>query len=78
MRQDVYEFIESDQDLLAYLRQQPIWYHRLSRNPQDLRKMEAEAKYYFKKSIPDRVNQLSNGVQMASMVVSMLNTMASE
>ena len=77
MRQDIYELIEADEDLLNFLRQQPIWYRRLSRNPQDFELFSTETKYFFKKSIPDRVNQLSNSVQMASMMVSMFQSMNS-
>jgi len=72
----VYEQIQGNEDLQNFLRQQPMWYKRLSRNPQDLAVFETEAKYFFKKSIPDRVLQLSNSVQMASMMVSMFQSMS--
>ncbi|MBM7692391.1 hypothetical protein JOC77_001821 [Peribacillus deserti] len=75
MRKDLFEIIEGKEDLKKYLRLQPIWYRRLTRNPQQLQKMETEAAYFFKKSIPDRVSQLTNGVQMASMMISMFQTM---
>ena len=77
MRQDIFELIEADEDLLNFLRQQPIWYRRLSRNPQEFDLFNTESKYFFKKSIPDRVHQLSNSVQMASMMVSMFQSMNS-
>ncbi|PQD94934.1 hypothetical protein CYL18_11395 [Pradoshia eiseniae] len=76
MRQDVYEQIQGNEDLRDFLRQQPMWYRRLSRNPQDFSVFETESKYFFKKSIPDRVLQLSNSVQMASMMVSMFQSMS--
>ncbi len=75
MRQDLYEEIASNEDLLNFLRQQPVWYRRLSRNPHDLATFETEAIFFLKKSIPDRVMQLSNSVQMASMMVSMFQSM---
>ncbi|PLT27702.1 YlbE-like family protein [Peribacillus deserti] len=75
MRKDVLEMIEGNEDLKNYLRLQPIWYRRLTRNPHQIQKMETEAVYFFKKSIPDRVSQLTNGVQMASMMISMFQTM---
>ncbi|WP_409292080.1 YlbE-like family protein [Peribacillus sp. SCS-37] len=77
MRRDILEYIEGKEDLKNYLRLQPIWYRRLSRRPQEIKKMETDAAYFFKKSIPDRVSQLTNGVQMASMMMSMFQAMNS-
>jgi len=67
--------IEGKEDLQKYLRLQPIWYRRLTRNPHEIQKMETEAVYFFKKSIPHRVSQITNGVQMASMMISMFQAM---
>lgn len=75
MRQDVYELILANQDLKSYLRKQPFWYRSLMRNPHQLNKMETEASYYFNKSIPQRVNKFSDGVQMASMLLNMFQAM---
>ncbi|WP_026692156.1 YlbE-like family protein [Peribacillus kribbensis] len=75
MRSDILSVLEGNQDLKTYLRLQPVWYRRLTRNPREIRKMETEAVYFYKKSIPDRVAQLTNGVQMASMMLSMFQSM---
>ncbi|WP_153124273.1 YlbE-like family protein [Peribacillus tepidiphilus] len=77
MRQDIYKVIQGNEDLKKYIRTQPIWYRRLSRNPQELEKMETEAKYFFKKSIPHHVSKLSDGVQMASLMMNMFQAMNS-
>lgn len=78
MRQDVYEFIEGNQDLQSYIRKQPSWYRVLMRNPQQLNKMETEAAYFFNKAVPQRVNKFSDGVQMASMLLGMFQAMNSQ
>ena len=75
LRQDVYEWIKSNEDHLKYLRLQPIWYRKLMRNPSEVEKMGTEAVFYFEKSIPHRVNKLTNGVQVASMMLNMLQSM---
>ncbi|RFU63395.1 YlbE-like family protein [Peribacillus glennii] len=75
MRQDVYSLIEENQDLKKFLRGQPYWYRRLMRNPQDLDKLETEAAYHFNKTIPQRINKFSDGVQMASMLLGMFQAM---
>lgn len=75
MRQDIYEWIKGNDDQLNYLRLQPIWYRKLTRNPQEIEKLGTEAVYHFEKSIPHRVGQLTNGVQVASMMLNMIQTM---
>ena len=71
MRQDIYEFIQSNEDVRNYIRIQPIWYKRLMRNPHHISQLETEAKYFFGKSISHRVSKFSNSVQVASMMLNM-------
>ncbi len=75
MRQDVYEVIKENEDLLKLLRMQPYWYRKLMRNPQLLEKLDTDAVFFFKKSIPDRVSKFSDGVQFASMMMNMFQAM---
>ena len=55
-----------------------MWYRKLSRNPQLVEEMGTEALYHFEKSIPHRVDKLTNGVQVASIMLSMLQGMNSK
>ncbi|MGE7768090.1 YlbE-like family protein [Peribacillus sp. NPDC096540] len=75
MRQNVYEFIQTSEDMRNYLRVQPAWYKRLMRNPHEVDLFETEAKYYFEKSIPHRVSKFSESVQVASMMLHMFQAM---
>lgn len=75
MRQDIYEVIKENEDLLKLLRMQPYWYRKLMRNPQLLEKLDTDAVFFFKKSIPDRVSKFSDGVQFASMMMNMFQAM---
>ncbi|MGE8079327.1 YlbE-like family protein [Peribacillus loiseleuriae] len=75
MRQDIYEVIKENEDLLKLLRMQPYWYRKLMRDPQLLEKLNTDAVFFFKKSIPDRVSKFSDGVQFASMMMSMFQAM---
>ncbi len=74
MRQDVYAYIAEDKDLLNYLRINPMWYRKLMRQPNQLGEFQTESKFFFRKSIPDRVNQFTSGVQIASMMLSMFKS----
>ncbi|WP_050614663.1 YlbE-like family protein [Bacillus testis] len=75
MRQDIYAWIKENDDQLKYLRLKPLWYRKLTRNPQDYEKFGTEAVFHFEKSIPHRVNKLTNGVQAASMMLNLLQSM---
>ncbi|WP_042456083.1 YlbE-like family protein [Neobacillus dielmonensis] len=75
MRRDILEYIERQKDLKKFLREQPHWYRKLTRNPYDLQSFEIASLHYYKKTIPDQVEKFSNGVVMASMMYSMFQAM---
>lgn len=77
MRKDIMEYIQADPDLIKFLREQPLWYRRLGRNPNQLQSFQVSALHYHKKSIPHHVERFSNGVQMAQMMVGMFQAMNS-
>jgi hypothetical protein len=75
MRKDVYNYLEQNKELQSFIREQPIWYRKLTRDPSQLQAMEIAALHYYKKTIPHQVEKISNGVQMASMMMTMFQTM---
>ena len=78
MRPDVYIYIKNNKDLLRYLRDEPSWYRRLSRNPFDLKEFERSALKHYKKTIPDQVEKVSQGLQLASAMLAMFQSMNSQ
>lgn len=75
MRQDIANYVSKNKQLQNFLREQPIWYRKLSRNPQDIQALEVAALNYYKNTIPHKVEKFSNGVQMASMMMGMFQAM---
>ncbi|WP_141431306.1 YlbE-like family protein [Bacillus sp. 03113] len=75
MRKEIYEYIVQRKDLRQFIREQPHWYRKLARNPGEIQFLEIAALHYHKKTIPDRVEKFSNGVQMASVMVNMFQAM---
>jgi hypothetical protein len=75
MRTEIFEHLNEKKQLKEFIRQQPHWYRKLSRNPYDLQAFEVAALHYFRKTIPDHVEKFSNGIQMASMMMSMFQAM---
>lgn len=78
MRQEVLEYLERQKDLKQFVREQPLWYRKLSRNPYDLQSLQIQSLHYYKKTIPDRVEKFSNSVQMAQMMFHMFQTMKNQ
>ena len=75
MRRDVFEYLNRQKELKNFIREQPLWYRKLSRNPYDLQTLEIESLHYYKKTIPHKVEKFTNNVQMASMMFYMLQSM---
>ncbi|MED1202194.1 YlbE-like family protein [Heyndrickxia acidicola] len=72
MRAEVLEYIYSKNELKQFIREQPAWYRRLSRHPEDLEQFEIASLNYYERTIPHRVDKFYNNLQMASMMMSML------
>lgn len=75
MRMDMMEYIKADPDLIKFLREQPIWYRKLGRNPEHLQAFQISSLHYHRKTIPHKVEKFSNSVQMASMMMSLFQAM---
>jgi hypothetical protein len=75
MRRDVLEHLYANEDLIKFVREQPQWYRKLTRDPEDIEALEIAALQYFKKSIPDRVGQLYSNVQLASLMLEVFRSM---
>lgn len=75
MRIDVYTYLQKNKELIEFLREQPVWYRKLSRDPSQIENLEIAALHYYQKTIPHQIAKFSNGVQMASMMVSMFKIM---
>lgn len=75
MRMEVVEAIKQNPDWVTFIREQPVWYRKLARHPHNLETFEIAALQHLRKTIPHRVENFSNGVQMASIMMSMFQAM---
>ena len=78
MRKDILDQLKQRKDLHDFVRMQPHWYRKLSRNPQSFEAMEIEALHFYEKTIPHQVQKISNGVQMASMMMHIFSNVNSQ
>lgn len=56
--------IEQNPNLKRYLKENSYWYHFLSRDPNNIKKMEEEMKKKYKLTTSDRLEKLYNDVSM--------------
>jgi hypothetical protein len=75
MRKDVMDVIRTSNDYTRYLREQPFWYRKLSRNPSSISEFDTSSKDYFRQTIPHKVADFSQKLQMAQMMISMFQVM---
>ncbi|MBI0578368.1 YlbE-like family protein [Neobacillus cucumis] len=78
MRKDVLEYLGGQKELKQFIREQPLWYRKLGRNPYDIQSLEIASLHYYKKTIPHQVEKFSNSVQMASMMLNMFQSMKNQ
>jgi hypothetical protein len=78
MRRDVLDYLERQKDLKQFIREQPQWYRKLTRNPYDLQALEIASLHHYKRTIPHQVEKFSNSVQMASMMYHMFQAMKTQ
>ncbi|WAA13710.1 YlbE-like family protein [Fervidibacillus halotolerans] len=72
MRKDILALIQSNRDLHRFIREQPQWYRTLSRDPQSITQFQKAARQYYKKTFANRVQKITEGAQMASFMLNML------
>ncbi|WP_010282736.1 YlbE-like family protein [Bacillus timonensis] len=75
MRQETYEYLKTKKHLHTFVRQNPIWYRKLSRHPRAFQILENEAKVYYKQTIPHKVQKLNQSLEMASFMLQMYQGM---
>jgi len=75
MRKEISQYIEQNKELQRFIREHPHWYRSLSRNPTEIQSLEIASLHYYKNTIPHKVEKFTNGVQMASMMMSMFQAL---
>lgn len=77
MRQEIMERIMQKQEWLHYLRNEPIWYRLLSRNPDHFGQFERASLHFHKKTLPHHVERVSDSIQLATTLFSLMNAQVS-
>ena len=65
MRNDIILFLERDNDYFVFLRENPMWYKRLNRNPQLLKDFLEEYKIKRRKRVIDKLEDIALKINLA-------------
>ena len=65
MRNDIILFLERDNDYFVFLRENPMWYKRLNRNPQLLKDFLEEYKINRRKRVIDKLEDIALMINLA-------------
>jgi YlbE-like protein len=72
MREEVQEFLANRQDLVFFLRNQPVWYRRLSREPYALKEFEEASRTFYGQTFPQKVDRFQNQLNMVNMMLALM------
>lgn len=75
MRKDILEYIDASKNMKEFIRENPIWYRKLTRNPYQQDTLQMAAMNYFQQTIPHKVAKLNDSIQLANMLFYMYQGM---
>lgn len=75
MRREIQSYLQSRPDLLVFIRENPRWYRRLSRSPEKVFEIEQEAKVFYGRTFPQKIDRLNEHIQLANLLMGMMNVM---
>ncbi|HHW38263.1 MAG TPA: hypothetical protein GXX18_13665 [Bacillales bacterium] len=75
MRREIQSYLQSRPDMLMFVRESPGWYRKLSRSPEKVFEIEQEAKIFYGRTFPQRMDRLNESIQFANMLLGMMNVM---
>ena len=69
MNEEVYLYLKSQPKLINFVRNNPVWYRYLTREPNRINELEQASKAFYGKTFTQRLNHLSSQMQMVHMLI---------
>ncbi len=66
-------YIRTNPNIYRYLRENSYWYKYLNRDPASIKKLEEEMKTNYKLTPKDRIEKISNSINLISTFMNVLN-----
>lgn len=78
MRREIQNFLGTRPDLITFVRENPVWYRLLTRNPEKIYEIEQQSKLFYGKTLPQRIDRLQRQMQLAQMLISIMYGMSNQ
>lgn len=75
MRHEVQLYLNQRPEVKQFIRNNPIWYRYLSRDPNSIAQLEKEVKEYYGKTFPQKIERFQSNLNMAMMLLEMVRGM---
>ena len=75
MRHEVQLYINQHPEIKQFIRNNPMWYRYLSRNPESVIQLEQEVKHFYGKTFPQKIERFQSNLNMAMMLLDMIRGM---
>lgn len=72
MEPQLINYIKTNSIIYQYLRENSSWYKELMRNPLSIKKLEEESKKYYKQTPSDKINQLSESINLLTTLIDVI------
>ena len=69
---DVQMMLNSDIKYKSFIRENPIWYKKLNRNPSLFKEFNSEMKDKYKLNMSDKLNKMIDNLSMVESILSIL------
>lgn len=78
MRREIQYYLANRPDLLTFVRENPFWYRILTRNPEKVYEIEEEAKIFYGRTFPQRIDRFKEQLDLVHMLFSLFQVMGND
>lgn len=71
----VFHQLQSDPKLIQFVRQHPIWYRYLMRDPTKVELLKKEAQRHYGKTLSQRIEKVGHQMKMIDMLIQLTGAM---
>jgi hypothetical protein len=75
MDEYTYRYLTNNPQLARFVRYNSMWYRYLTREPEKIREIDKEARKFYGKTLPQRIERINSQVQMAGMLMQFAEAM---
>lgn len=69
MDETAYKYLVSKPKLVNFIRYNPEWYRYLARDPNRVYELEEASKFFYGKTLSQRLDKVTNQIQMVHMLI---------